>query len=135
MKGTQRDGKCHNCGRTDHWARDCCQPKELANLTQAEEDEEPTLLTAMVEEIQDAPTRPLAVKSTPVEQQQVYLDGTKGQAFLDTTSSADDHLECWYLNMGAMNQMMSRSEVFSELDQAVHSAVKFGDGSIINICE
>jgi hypothetical protein len=22
-KGAQRDDKCHNCGRTDHWARDC----------------------------------------------------------------------------------------------------------------
>jgi hypothetical protein len=75
------------------------------------------------------------VDSISQEQQQVYLDETKGQAFLDTTSSADDHLECWYLNMGAMNHMTSRSEVFSELDRAVQGAVKFGDGSIINICE
>jgi hypothetical protein len=36
--------------------------KEQANLTQAEEDEEPTLLMAMVEEIKDASAPPLTVK-------------------------------------------------------------------------
>jgi hypothetical protein len=40
-KGAQRDNKCHNYGRTDHWVRDCRQPrKELVNLTQAEDDDE-----------------------------------------------------------------------------------------------
>jgi hypothetical protein len=33
-KGAQRDDKCHNCGRTGHWAKDCHQPrKERVNLT------------------------------------------------------------------------------------------------------
>jgi hypothetical protein len=54
-KGAQRDDKCHNCGHTDHWARDCRQPrKEQVNLTQAEDDDEPVLLMAMVEESHDA---------------------------------------------------------------------------------
>jgi hypothetical protein len=53
-KGAQRDDKCHNYGRTSHWARDCRQPrKERVNLTQAEDDDEPTLLMAMVEESHD----------------------------------------------------------------------------------
>jgi hypothetical protein len=33
-KGAQCDDKCHNCGRTSHWARDCHQPrKERVYLT------------------------------------------------------------------------------------------------------
>jgi hypothetical protein len=36
--------------------------------------------------------------------------------------------------MGATNHMTGRGEVFSELDQAVQGTVKFGDGSVINIC-
>jgi hypothetical protein len=54
-KGVQHDNKCHNYGRTGHWARDCRQPmKEWVNLTQAEDDDESTLLIAMVEESHDA---------------------------------------------------------------------------------
>jgi hypothetical protein len=53
-KVAQHD-KCHNCGHTGHWARDYRQPKkERVNLTQAEDDDEPALLMAMVEEIDDA---------------------------------------------------------------------------------
>jgi hypothetical protein len=54
-KGAQRDDKCHNCGRTGHRAKDCRQPrKERVNLTQAEDDDEPVLLMAMVKESHDA---------------------------------------------------------------------------------
>jgi hypothetical protein len=38
------------------------QPKERANLTQAEEDEELALLMAMVDEIENAPAPPCTVK-------------------------------------------------------------------------
>jgi hypothetical protein len=121
-KGVQRDDKCHNCGRTDHWARDCRHPrKERVNLTQAEDDDEPTLLMAMVEESHDVvePAPPQVVEPTLEQQQLVHLDETKAQAFLGTSCSDDDHLEGWYLDMGAMNHMTGRSNVFSELDRAV----------------
>jgi hypothetical protein len=75
-KGAQRDDKCHNCGRTGHWASDCRQPKERANLIQAEENEESALLMAMVEK-EDAPAPPQTVKSASEEQQLVHLDETK----------------------------------------------------------
>jgi hypothetical protein len=66
--------------RTDHWARDCRQPrKERVNLTQAEDDDEPALLMAMVEESHDVvePAPPQVVEPALEQQQLVHLDETK----------------------------------------------------------
>jgi hypothetical protein len=135
--GAQRDNKCHKCWCTGHWARDCRQPrKERVNLTQAEDDDEPSLLMAMVEESHDAvESAPPQVIEPALEQQQlVHLDETKAQAFLGTSCNDDDHLEGWYLDTGVMNHMTGRGNMFSELDRAVQGTVKFRDGSVINIC-
>jgi hypothetical protein len=48
--------------------------------------------------------------------------------------SDDDHLEGWYLDTGATNHMTGCGNVFSELDWAVQGTIKFGDGSVVNIC-
>jgi transposase InsO family protein len=137
-KGAQHNDKCHNYGRTGHWARDCRQPrKERVNMTQAKDDDESMLLMAMVEESHDAiELEPPQVVEPALEQQQlVHLDETKAQAFLGTSCSDDDHLEGWYLDTGVMNHMTGCGNVFSELDRAVQGTVKFGDGSIVNICD
>jgi hypothetical protein len=136
-KGAQRDDKCHDCKRTGHWAKDCRQPrKERVNLTEAEDDNEPALLMAMVEESHHAvePAPPQVVETALEQQQLVHLDETKAQAFLGTSCSDDDHLEGWYLDTGATNHMTGRDNVFSELDRVVQGTIKFGDGSVINIC-
>jgi hypothetical protein len=128
-KVAQRDDKCHNCGCTGHWARDYRRPrKERVNLTQVEDDDGPMLLMAMVEDSHDV------VEPALEQQQVVHPDETKAQAFLGMSYSDDDHLEGWYLDTSATNHMMGHDNVFSELDRAVQGTVKFGDGSIVNIC-
>jgi hypothetical protein len=89
----------------------------------------------MVEESHDAvePAPPQVVEPALEQQQLVHLDETKAQAFLGMSCSDDDHLESWYLDTSAMNHMMGRGNVLSELDRAMQGTVKFGDGSIINI--
>jgi hypothetical protein len=125
-----------NCGRTGHWVRDCLQPrKERVNLTQAEDDNEPALLMAMVESHDAVEPAPPQVVEPALEQQQlVHLDETKAQAFLGTSYSDDDHLESWYLDTSTTDHMTGHGNVFSELDQVVQGTVKFGDGSVVNIC-
>jgi hypothetical protein len=89
---------------------------------------------AMVEEVEDAPTPLHTIKSALEEQRFVHLDETKAQAFLGTCSNDDDRLEGWYLDTGATNHMTRCGDVLSELDLVVQGTVKFGDGSIVNIC-
>jgi hypothetical protein len=105
-------------------------------LAQVEDDDEPTLLMAMVEESHDAVelAPPQVVKPALEQQQLVHLDETKAQAFLGMSCSDDDHLEGWYLDTSATNHMTGRDNVFSELDRAVQGTVKFEDGSVVNIC-
>jgi hypothetical protein len=110
--------------------------QRVAENRAMEDDDEPALLMAMVEESHDAvePAPPQVVEPALEQQQLVHLDETKAQAFLDTGCSDDDHLEDWYLDTGATNHMTGHGNVFSELDRAVQDTIKFGDGSVVNIC-
>jgi hypothetical protein len=62
---------------------------------QAEDDNEPVLLMAMVEESHDTiePAPPQVIESALEQQQLVHMDETKAQAFLGTSCSDNDHLE------------------------------------------
>jgi transposase InsO family protein len=91
---------------------------------------------AMVEESHDTvePAPPQVVEPALEQQQLVHLDETKAQAFLGTSCNDNDHLKGWYLDTGTTIHMMGRGNVFSELDRVVQCTVKFGDGSVVNIC-
>jgi hypothetical protein len=71
------------------------------------------------------PPATAATTTTCVEepQAQVYLG----------TGRDDELMEGWYLDTGATNHITERCDVFSHLDQAVRSSVKFGDGSVVAI--
>jgi len=114
--------RCLNYDRFGYWAKDCCKPKKgQAHLTQADgDDEEPTLLMALVCELSVAP-------------EGVRLEEPRAQAFLGAADDDDEHLDGWYLDTRATNHMTGRIEVFSNLDRSVVSSVKFGDDSVVSI--
>jgi hypothetical protein len=64
----------------------------------------------------------------------VYLVETMANAFVSTTSSADNHLEGWYLDTGATNHMTVTAKCSLSLTGQCRVPSSFGDGSIVNIC-
>ena len=63
----------------------------------------------------------------------VHLDETRARVFL---GEADDSkkMEGWYLDTGASNHMTGCRDAFSEPDHSVAGDVRFGDGSVVEIC-
>jgi transposase InsO family protein len=61
--------------------------------------------------------------------QKVFLNERKVILKLQGTQNI-----AWYLDTGASNHMTSCRERFAELDTKVTGSVKFGDGSIVEIC-
>uniref|UniRef100_A0ACD5TXY1 Uncharacterized protein n=1 Tax=Avena sativa TaxID=4498 RepID=A0ACD5TXY1_AVESA len=115
-------GACHNCGIVGHYARDCRKPrkerKQEAHLTQASE-EQPALLMAVcvgLTQIADAQSH-----------EQVFLNEEK---VIPNTSAPD----VWYLDTGASNHMTGDRRMFTALDETVTGTIKFGDGSVVEIC-
>jgi hypothetical protein len=60
------------------------------------------------------------------------IEEPRAQAYLGK-GKEDELMEGWYLDTGATNHMMGRSDVFSHLDWAMRGSVKFGDGSVVAI--
>ncbi|GJR62137.1 zinc finger, CCHC-type containing protein [Tanacetum coccineum] len=99
-------------GRGRHIAPRCPQktkPNEQSNLV--EEDLEPTLLMATLEE----------------EEQNVSLH-EEDVGYKETNKDS-----LWYLDNGASNHMTGVREHFKEIDEKVSGKVKFEDGSYIEI--
>ncbi|GKA70358.1 zinc finger, CCHC-type containing protein [Tanacetum coccineum] len=111
--------QCYRCGKTGHIAPNCPQKakkNEQSNLV--EEDLEPTLLMAILEDLE---------QMKEVEDQKVSLH-EEDVGYKETSKES-----LWYLDNGASNHMTGVREHFKELDEKVSGKVKFGDGSYIEI--
>ncbi|GJR07948.1 zinc finger, CCHC-type containing protein [Tanacetum coccineum] len=114
--------QCFKCKKIGHIAPNCPQrtnANEQSNLV--EEDLEPTLLMAILEESYEGKQ----VKE--VEEQKVSLH-EEDVGYKETNMDS-----LWYLDNGASNHMTGVREHFKELDEKVSGKVRFGDGSYIEI--
>ncbi|GKA65283.1 zinc finger, CCHC-type containing protein [Tanacetum coccineum] len=105
--------RCYKCKEIGHIAPKCPQKtksNEQSNLV--EEDLEPTLLMAILED---------------EEEQNVSLH-EEDVGYKETNKDS-----LWYLDNGASNHMTGIREHFKELDEKVSGKVRFGDGSYIEI--
>ncbi|KAD3337069.1 hypothetical protein E3N88_32589 [Mikania micrantha] len=94
--------KCYNCQKCGHYANDCTQEKkvqEQSNLIK--EDEEPTLLMAVINE--------------DVKDEEILLNEKEIEPKLSTNSINT----LWYLDNGASNHMTGNHEHFKEIDENV----------------
>ena len=136
--GERRKGNCRYCGKAGHWVKECRKAKrdreqrgEVANLVQAE-DEDDGLLMATHDEVAVAMS---AVETThpssPTTGEQVFLN--EERAHVELRKSATDTDAAWYLDTGASNHMTGDASVFAELNEKVSGMVRFGDGSLVDI--
>jgi hypothetical protein len=113
--------RCYNCNDKGHFQSDCPEPKrEKANRVEKEEDDKLALL--MMEAC-----KLVVSEAVPVEH--VFLNEEKIVPKLTGT-----HEMSWYLDTGASNHMTGRSNKFAELDHSIKGRVRFGDGSVVDIC-
>jgi transposase InsO family protein len=118
--GERRKGNCRYCGKPGHWAKECRKAKrdreqqQQANLVQAEEDQAPAMMMAVVTE------------TVAVAPQAVFLNEEK----VIPVPSPDG---LWYFDTGASSHMTGLRHVFATLDETVHGTVRFGDGSVVDI--
>ncbi|WVZ70894.1 hypothetical protein U9M48_019523 [Paspalum notatum var. saurae] len=90
----------------------------------AEEDEGPALLMAQV----------CALQGVEAEAQgkQLDINDPHAQVLLGEDKAKTEQRR-WYLDSSTSNHMTGRREAFAELDTAITSSVKFGDGSTVTI--
>jgi hypothetical protein len=74
-KRRRRKGKCHNCGKPCHWAKECCSPKK---------DKEES---AGTETVQASNTKP---KNKPVGSANIVIYNFEGDGFWMATEEASD---------------------------------------------
>lgn len=65
------------------------------------------------------------------EEERVFLQELKVKPKLG--DNAGEESDKWYLDTGASNHMTGSIEKFTELDKTIVGAVRFGDGSVVEI--
>jgi hypothetical protein len=118
MGTLRRKGRCRKCGIYGHFAKECkTKPKEEKQEAAhhvAGDIETGALLVAEVCTVVKA-----SVPSVFLSQECVFLD--------------EYHEGAWILDTGATNHMTGYREALASLDESVRGAVRFGDGSMVEI--
>ena len=121
----RRKGRCKKCGVYGHWAKECLNKKsgkeeqeDAAHHVSGDTDKGPALLVASVCNIERAARS--AARGLFLNQERVFL--------------ANYDEGAWVLDTGATNHMTGCRASLADLDETVRGAVRFGDGSTVEIC-
>jgi hypothetical protein len=114
------------------WAKDCCsKSKGEALVTQAEEDNEPTLLMAHATLSSTSSVPDCDEIQTPHGRQLLHFIEERVFVQLDAEADYDDSL--WCLNSGTTNHMLGCRRAFIDIDTSIRGTLKFDDGSEVTI--
>ena len=120
----RRKGRCNKCKQYGHWARECKQKVtkegtgDAGHHVNTDADAQPALLVARVCNL---------VRSTDVDSQKVFLNQ-------EQVNPSDYETGSWVLDTRATNYMTGCRAALASLDETVRGAVRFGDGSKVEIC-
>ena len=120
MGTPRRKGRCRKCGIYGHYGKECkTKPNEEREETahHANADVDPSLMVAQVCNV---------VRTSEAGLQGVFLN----QDRVFPGSYVDG---AWVLDTGATNHMTGSREALATLDGTVRGAVRFGDGSTVQI--
>jgi hypothetical protein len=72
------------------------------------------------------------VDASLLTEEHVFLNEERARVVLQR--APNDVGPAWYLDTGASNHMTGDEAVFAKLDRAVSGNVRFGEGSVVDIC-
>jgi hypothetical protein len=121
----RRNGRCKKCGVYGHWAKECLNKRsakedheEAAHHAVGDVEKNPALLVAHVCNV---------VRTPDTKTHGLFLN--QKQVFPSKYAEG-----AWVLDTGATNHMTGCRASLADLDESVRGAVKFGDGSTVEIC-